>query len=1144
MQKNVTKGRVYVPIKIGAAHLFRLSAQTLRIMRMLSFFMFVVGLHVSARTTSQQITYSGKNVPIDKVIVEVKKQVDYGFFFNENLLQKTTPVTVTANNMPLEAFLQLILKNQPLAYRIDDQTIFLFEKKETLKHAELDFLNQDSLPKFSISGIVKEIDGTILSGATVFVKGTSIGTTTNMLGNFNLGGVTKQSVIVVSYIGYVKEEIIMTEKTSKEQLLTVILKSSDNLLDETLITAYGSTTRRLATGSIGTVKAKEIERQPVLTALEALVGRVPGLIIKPTSGNGAAGVQVEIRGRNTLNQNAVADPLYVIDGIPLTYLNAGAFTGNVPFSMGAAQAGITNTPGENPLLSINPRDIESIDVLMDADATAIYGSRGANGVILITTKKAKSGPARVSLRLANGFKSLQKYPKLLNTQEYLAVRREAFQNDGITPNRYSAPDLTIWDSTRYTDWQRRFIGTGSTSNIDLGISGGLAQTNYSVSIGLDDQKEIMNNDGKNRRNNFRSYFGHSGLDQKFNLSIRNNLSITNVNAFAIGNLGSIAPNAPDIYNEKGTFNFEPYRRAYDSGFPFSGLIKNSKSKSLMLQSSMNLSYKLFKGLEISTNMGYNYTTNENANYTPSAAQDPQFRAISMAYFGNSSTNSWNIEPQMAYTGWIGKGKLSMQLIGSAQAVETKGATIIGQMFPNDAMMKSVNNAATKLIMEGYKEYKYLSGASVINYNWENKYILNLNGRRDGSSRFGDDKQFGNFGSIGLAWIASEEEWFGAKMPDWLSFLKFRGSMGIGGSDAVGDYEYLSRWSNGFTLDGAQMPAYNGTNAFHVVRPLNQQFQWESTRKMDFAVSFGLLNDKLNIDVNYYRNVTNKQLTQVPTGEYTGFASVTGNWGAVVENKGLAITLAANLISKNDWNVSMNFNFGINRNKLLDFPGLARSPHAANYTIGKSLSLFYAFKYLGVDPLTGTYSFEDRNKDGRLYSDNKTVPQSPEDDRYVVLELNEKFSGGFGFSTMYKSLSLFTQFSYINRLSEDPYAQLIPGIQNNIYLPKDIADNHWKQPGDLAKYARYSMSYANLGRIAESDANYINGSYMRLTNISLSYQLPENWLRKVKIKDVSLAISTQNLFTLTSFKGYDPDITSAINATPIPRTFATILTFNF
>lgn len=1111
-------------------------------MRLTIAFLTIVFLNVSATGISQTVNFTGKNVSLEQIFVAVEKQTGLVFFYNDGVLKNTRPVSISASQMPLTVFLDKILSGQQLKYSIDSKTITISRNKTDVflvPDAPLaeQLKDQSLLP---ITGVVRSSDGQPISGVSIVIKGTKTGTTTDALGKFTLNA-ELGNILIISSVGFETREV----SVSKE-LIIVSLQKKISVLDETQITAYGKTTRRLSTGSIGTVKAEDIEKQPVLTVMEALIGRVPGLVIRPLSGNSAAPAMVEIRGRNSLNPSANADPLYVIDGMPLTYLNANALNGDAPltFSMGSVQAGRTNTYGENPLLNLNPKDIESIDVLKDADATAIYGSRGANGVILITTKKGKAGPPKIDLSISNGIITMQKYPKVLNTQEYLAVRREAFQNDGIAPGIYNAPDLTIWDSTKYTDWQRMLIGTGSSTNVNLGISGGVAQTTYGLSAGLASQKGILNNGGKNERVSFRSNLGHSSINQKFGLTISNGLALTDVNAYSIGDLSSTAPNAPDIYDEKGLLNFVPYRGDGQSIYPFSGLLNNSTSKTVSLQSNMVIRYEISKGLNLSTNIGYTFSSNENVSYTRAASQDPLYKQTSRAYYGNSTNNSWLIEPQLSYSRKIGRGSLSVQLIGSVQAVDTKGITNIGEDFPNDAMMKSINNAKTKTVLEGYREYRYSSGASVIKYNWANKYIINLNGRRDGSSRFGPGKQFGNFGSLGLAWIVSEEAWFKENVPVWFSYFKLRGSIGLSGSDGIGDYEFLSRWSSGYSLSQSTvLPTYNGTNAFHVVRPLNQQFQWESTKKTDLAVSIGLLENAINVEVNYYRNVSGNQLTKIPTASYTGFPDVTGNWGASVENRGLEISASAKLLNTQDWGVDMNFNFGTNDNKLLSFPGLDRSPHASRYTIGKSLSTVYLLHYTGIDPLTGNYTFEDHNKDGRISTVGADVPSSPLDDRYVIVNTREKYSGGFGLNVSYRQLALSTQFSYKNRLSNNPFLTAI-GEMRNIVLPDDILENHWKQPGDLAKYPRFTTNGSYLGNIQQSDANYINGSYIRLSNIHLSYQLPANLLKKIRIKGASLSVSSQNFFTITSFKGYDPDLPVATNSTPIPRTISSSLNLNF
>ena len=1141
------------------AHKWQRRFTKILVMKLAIFLLTAALFQAHGNLVAQNVTLSGKSITLKQVFDAIEKQTDFVVFSNESFLKNAKPVSITVHNVPVTELLELVLKDQPLQYSIKFNTIYLSPRAE-VKPIVPD-LFQIPAPPLIIKGLLQSKGGELLSGASIRVKQSGHGAITDGRGVFQVKTDVDNPIVQITMVGYEMVEAQLIKKGEGYEVtklkggsisldngvagtvsLHVVMKKAESILDETQITAYGKTSRRLATGNIGTVKADEIERQPVMTALDALIGKVPGVIINPVSGNAASPVQVTIRGRNSINPNAIADPLYVIDGIPMTTLNASQFT--MPLTTGSVQAGMTNTIGENPLLSINPRDIESIDILKDADATAIYGSRGANGVILITTKRGKPGPARFNLRVNQGIKMLERYPKLMNTEEYLAVRREALKNDGIVPDEFNAPDLKRWDPEKYTDWQRKFVGTGSVTTIDASVSGGNLQMNYGIMANYTTQKEIMNNGGRNERAGLRTTFGHSSLDRKFEFSISNNLAITNVNAFNATGLGAMSPNAPDVFDSKGEFNFVPYRGRTSSQFPtaFANLRKPSESNTFSLQSNINLKYEIIKGLNISANAGYQFAQNKNAKYDPESTMDPAYFPYSLAFYGNTTNKNWQVEPQLQYNTFIGKGNLSVQLIANMQSVVTSSENIIGMMFPNDAMMKSYNNALSKTFTERLKEYKYISASTIVRYAWDNKYIINLSARRDGSSRFGPGKQFGNFGSVGLAWIASDEKWMKQLLPSWMSFLKFRGSYGITGNDGIGDYEYLSRWGRELPGDFRQIFSYNGTESFHVISPLNQQFQWESTSKSELAVHTGFWNNRVNIDFVYYSNLTKDQLTTIPTPVYTGFPKALSNWQAEIRNSGIELDLRARLIDTKEWGLNLNFNIARNRNKLLDFPNLESSSYNGMIRKGYSTSTEFVLNYIGIDPMTGMYTFEDRNKDGRITATGNRFPLSDIDDRYIAIETQPKYTGGFGININYRSLYLFTSFEFMNRYRPDPYLTTTLGGMTNSVLPEEVKNNHWRQPGDQVKYPKYTTG--DLGPIRSSNAYYVNGAFMRMTNLSLSWQLPQAWTKKMKMKDAQLAIQTQNLFTVSAYPGIDPTILYAYNATPIPRTISTTISINF
>ncbi|RZS75239.1 TonB-linked SusC/RagA family outer membrane protein [Pseudobacter ginsenosidimutans] len=1110
------------------------------VMKLTALFLTIAFVHAFAGTKAQQITISGKDFTYVQVFAAIKKQTGYVVAATPDLFAGNRKISLTVKDLPLKEFLDIILKDQPFMYDIDGKTIFISRKKVNESAGTTQQITSAVLPDNTpVTGVVFSEKNTPLSGVSVLVKKTNRGTITDNQGGFTIQAETGD-ILSFSSVGYTSQEVKVTGGT-----VIVKLKLAVSMLDETQIIAYGKTTKRLSTGNIGTIKGEDIEKQPVFTVLEAIAGRVPGVIITPMQGNSAAPVKVNIRGRNTINPNVISDPLYVVDGVPLNNLNSSPWMSGVSYQTGAVQAGRTILNGENPLLSINPKDIESIDILKDADATAIYGSRGANGVILITTKRGKPGPTSFSLQVANGFKSVMKYPKLMNTEQYLAVRREAFLNDGITPNRFNAPDLTIWDQQKYTDWQRSFGSSGNELNVNAGLSGGMGQTVYRISANHTSTTELFNNGGGNKRSSLSLSLGHASINQKFKLDFNTSMALSDLLVYSTSGLNSLPPNAPDLFDAKGKLNFEPYRGENSSLYELGVLKRSSSSKSFYLQSTLMLQYEILKGLQVSVNAGFNTDQNENNTLTPSASLDLYYPSqTSLAYFGSSNRRSFNIDPQIMYRTMIGRGRLTAQLIASMQESESRGLTTEARDFPNDNLIKSQNNARTRFTGEGYAQHRYLSAAGIIKYSWDDKYVISLNARRDGSSRFGPGKRFGDFGSIGLAWIMSDENWVRSVMPEWMSFVKLRGSVGTTGSDNIGDYEFLSRWGNTLSLTNDRIQfGYMGLNSFSILRALYQDFQWESTRKSELAAQFGFLQNKLNLEISYYSNLSSNQLTQVPMPVYTGFQNVTANWPAKVRNSGIEAALNWNAITTKDWGLTFNFNIGRNRNKLVDFPGMDDTRYKSEYKIGDPLTVRYMLHYTGIDPLTGEYSFEDHNKNGVIDNSGGVVPAAGRpDDRYVKLDLAPKYSGGFGFNLTWRQLAVSSQFTFINKLSPDPYLQLRAGDMDNSMMPADILENHWKKPGDIVKYAKFTTVTGT--SITNADAYYTNGSYVRMSTLSIRYQAPEKWVRKVHMKNASIGISSNNLFTITSYKGFDPDISTLNGLSPIPRIIATNLIFNF
>ncbi len=1089
-------------------------------------------LGISAMAGAQTITYNSKKVSLQQVFAEIKKQTNYTVIFNPEQIDVTVTIPVNAKKQPLEAFLRSALSGMPVSYTIVGTTIVVFRKTGNQPEAAPD----NKAPTRDVSGVVSdERTNTPVIAVNVVVNGTSKGAQTDEKGFFTLKKVNDDDIAIFTCIGYQKLSIPVSRLLSN---FNVKMKAATSELDQAVVQAYGITSKRLATGNITKVTAAEIERQPVLNPLLALQGHAPGLLITQMSGYANAPVKVEIRGRNSLGTNFVGDPLYVIDGVPLTVLDLPNTYRANGVSGGYAQ-GISATGGQSPLFSMNPRDIESIEILKDADATAIYGSRAANGVILITTKKGKPGKTNFSLDINQGYIDVPHRRQMLNTQQYLQMRREAFKNDGITPTAANAPDLMVWDTTRYTDWQKVLLGTGSQTTVNTSLSGGDANNTFRISGNYGRQVDVLSKGGASQQATLSANIGHRSRNQKLSVSLGTTYAYTNVDAISMPtSTFMLPPNAPGIYNKKGELNWEEWNASNNGDlFPFSGLLQNNVIQTNQFSSHLGISYELLKGLTISTSAGYTNMQGSSDFYTPIASQNPLLNPVGTAYFSTTKNTNWIIEPQVAYSRLIGKGDLKIQVGGSLQSAITDGIRTIGSGYTDDNLLHSINNASFQMTSEDNAHYKYAGVFSRINYNWKDKYILNLNARRDGSSRFAPGRQFGNFGSVGLAWNASEEPWMKKLLPSWISFVKLRTSYGITGGDAsIGDYQYLSQWGSG--MPGYGLFSYGGIRPLMPIHAVNQQYQWESNKKYEGALSISFLNDRINVEGAYYRYRSGNQVTGIPTPIYTGFPSVVGNWNAVIENTGWEADIRARLIEKKDLRWSVNFNISTNKNRLVSYPGIEQSPDYTTYQVGRSLSTVYLLHYLGVDPQTGRYAFEDRNKDGRINVNNSVRPGTADDDRYIIMDTNPKFYGGFSTDLTYKSWSLSLFFDYKRQIGLNPYI-VVPGSLTN--LPIDALKDHWQKPGDIATYPGYST---HLGTsIGSSDAQYVNASYLRLRTVTLSYSLSDKLVQQAHMTACRAFIRTQNVFTITNYPGIDPEVQD-LSSVPPSRTISGGLSFNF
>ncbi|MFC0773399.1 SusC/RagA family TonB-linked outer membrane protein [Terrimonas alba] len=1051
-------------------------------------------LHSHAKGYAQAITLSLHHDPIEKAFAQIEAQTDYVFVYTREEIVKATPLTLAIKNEELKKVLDICFTNQPLTYSIDGNHIVVRRRKQEEK----------PVPIHDIKGKITNKDGEPLPGITISIKGSKTMTVTDSKGEFGFEDIEPSAVLIIS--GAEIETI--ERKINGLHLLSITVYSKLSELDQVMLMAYGKTTQRLNTGNITRVSSAEISKQPVANPLAAIQGRVPGLIVTQSNGVPGSSFTIQIRGRNSIAQGST--PLLIIDGVPYAagnnYLNQLTSAIGVPFDNSIRGGGLS------PFNLVNPDHIESIEVLKDADATAIYGSRGANGVILITTRKGQPGSVRVDAAVQVGG-SRAPALKMMNSEEYLVMRKEAFANDGITPNTTPgtsgyAPDILLWNAARYTNLQKVLIGkTGNFSHARASVSGGTAHTQYLVGSSYRHQTTVYPGDFSDDQRSFHISLNSSTTDKKLGMQLTANYA-TDKNNLLVSDLTNylyLPPTLPSLYDSTGGLNWEEAGESFFN--PLSPTLQKYWVKSDNLVSNLQLSYKLVKGLEARISTGYNNIHSDENAHIPKASIDPRQSGKASASFASNTLMSWIAEPQLEYTQKIKRGTLTALAGGTWQAIDKKLVSLAGQNYSSDALLESINGAGTVTSRNSKTDYRYNAVFGRLNYNWDNRYIVNVSGRRDGSSRFGPGRQFANFGAAGVAWIISNETFFKKSMP-FFSFFKLRSSYGTTGNDQIGDYQFLDAWSP--TYNG-----YQGQTGLYPIRLNNPDYSWEINRKFEAAVEMGFLKDRILLNISCYQNRSSNQLIGYSLPIQTGFYSVIKNFDALVENKGWEISLVSKNFQQANFKWETSFNISVSRNKLVSFPGLDASSYAYRYKEGKSLSVIQGFQYLGVDAATGVYQFEDIDKDGNI--------SFPND--YVVLgNTDPRFYGGLQNTLKYKNLELSIFLEFRKQKGRNHLYNQLSYLPGRPFNQPTVMLDRWQQAGDNSEIQKYTAgfgdAYVAAGYLSSSGAIYSDASYIRGKNISLSYLFPG--IGKHKRLSLKAFMLAQNLFAITGYKGADPE----------------------
>lgn len=1057
------------------------------IMRINLTFLILLGLlsQISA-TGYSQITIKAKNISVKEIIGIIEKKSGYVFLYDDaSLINKK--VNLDIRGASIEAALSEGLKGSGISYSIVEHTILLKKsERSTLERIKEIFkLGRDI--DFKITGD----DGQTLIGATLKTTQSGVIYISDNKGYFHLKNIGENTSLEISFIGYDTRTI----RASEVKELVVLKKSTIGLEEVVINKGYYTTSKKLNTGSAVQVTAKELERQPLTNPITALQGLVPGMYIKQASGVSGSLNTVLIRGRSSLNSGVV--PLYILDGVPF---NGRAVDSQI--GTGANLIGGQTNGATDPMSVLNPADIESITVLKDADATAIYGSRGSNGVVLITTKKAKAGSSNLNANFQRGFGKVVGQMDLLSLADYLALRRKAFTNDNRTPTAAIAPDLMVWNQNSGTDYQDMLIGN-TAQMTDASISLGAAGTRSSILVGgtYHDELSVLYGGKGYKRGTVNLSASTTSADDRLKVNIGGNLSFGK-NNMPGGDYTSSLYNIPQNYPGYDATGSLYWVNNFNNPIATSRQVFTNDNTNINL--SANLSYKIIDALTFRTNLGYNKIEQDQTFQAGASTLNPlSTTPVSVGLYATSNTQAIVVEPQLDYIKKIGRGTINLSTGGTWQGTNFAQPYLISaNTFASETLLGSFSNAANITTAVALtSQYRYLSFFGRANYSFEEKYVINATYRRDGSSRFGPNNKFGSFGSVGAAWVFSDEEFF-KKLP-FLSFGKLRASYGITGNDQIDNYGYSDTYTS-------TSSSYGGNPGFYPTRIANPDYSWESNKKFEIALELGFLQDRITFTPAFYRNRSDNMIVRTtPLPAQSGFSSYVTNLDALVQNQGFEMELRVKAIKSGDINWDLNFNITRARSELKNLPVSLNTLYANTYQVGQPISTFIGYHFLGFE--NGVAQFEDRNGDG-------TITTGLTGDYYIIGQRDPEYYGGFSSGLTYKRFRLDLLFNFTRQKGALPIAY--PGalgaqlgsLSTSPFIPSSTTT---------------TASYTSYNRYLLSDAMLVDASYIRLRNVSLSYSLPEKWINTIKVRQASVFVRGQNLLTITGYQGLDPETLSGV-----------------
>lgn len=954
--------------------------------------------------------------------------------------------------------------------------------------------------------VISAVNQEELPGVNVIIKGTSQGSVTDISGMFTVD-VTMGSTLVFSFVGFKTQELNYTGQAN----VTVIMEEAASELNEIVVVGYSSISKRDITGAISTVNADDLKNISVNGLDQALQGQVAGVQVTQSSGTPGGGVTVRIRGATSIS--AGNRPLYIIDGIPVETggLSSRSFGGQ----------------NDNALALLNPNDIESYNVLSDASAKALYGSRASNGVIVITTKRGKNAKTQIAFDVQRGMVDAVKTLDLLNASQLLDLQRETVTNAGENPDGYGLIK-GVTDGIN-TNWQDEVLRTGIMQQYQLSATGGDDNTNFYISGSFREEEGVQLN------NSFQRLGTTINLDQKLTdkLSVATNLTLSHslnkrvkgdnfldgVYSGAVKSLPFYTP-----YNEQGQL-VGPASALY-AGFPnfnpvAQALLPRFNTTTIKTLASINASYKFTSELTLKAQASLDYNDVTEDQYESSQTAIGGFLpSVGGQGYGIFSANTYtNVDYYLtlAYNKSLAaKHNLSTVVGTELYQNYAIGGSAQGRLYPSDDFTY-INSAGIVDAGGSYKEppHTILSFFGEARYDYDDRILVTASLRSDGSSNFGKNNRFGYFPALSAAWRISQEKFFKSGFVD---DLKLRGSIGLTGNERIGAFIFLGQWGSA---------TYNGSSGVVPLNVPNPDIKWETTQETNLGVDVGMWGGRLQTVLNVYYNKTSDLLLTRPYPFTTGFGGIADNIGEM-ENKGIELSVSSvNLDGPLRWTTTLNLSR--NENKVLFladsiplYRGYSGEGVDATNIIkeGEPLGTFWGLNYLGVNPATGDAMYEDLNGDGLITNT----------DAMVIGNAQPKLIGGITNVLSYQGFdfSFFFNFSLGNKVLNFSKATLVnmgADIQNNQSVD---ALRRWKNPGDVTDIPRYELN-STLNNL-HSNRLLEDASYLRLKNVSLGYNLPNALVNKIKFRQVRVYASATNLWTYTKYTGSDPEVSTLDGST--------------